>query len=219
MKGKAGFRALEIKRTKGLQLLTRAQCLTITTNEQCEKATDLLRRIKGEMKIVQEKLAPIVSSARKAWNEATSLRKETLAPYEDAESVLKDAIGRYTVAQRKAEEKLRAEQQEKAEAKANKDHQKAIEKAKQNGDTQLSRELTRAPVVVPTVSTPRLAPRATGVSIGERWDFNLVDPTRLPREFLQPDAVKIRQRVNQLGDQANIPGVQVFRRTTVAASV
>jgi hypothetical protein len=61
-------------------------------------------------------------------------------------------------------------------------------------------------------------PKVEGVSLRKGWAFRIVDAAKIPRKYLVPDEKAIGGVVKALGQQARIPGVEVYRDTTVAAS-
>ena len=61
-------------------------------------------------------------------------------------------------------------------------------------------------------------PKVEGVSIRKGWAFRITDATKIPRKYLVPDERAIAGVVKALGQEARIPGVEVYEATTVAAS-
>jgi hypothetical protein len=59
-------------------------------------------------------------------------------------------------------------------------------------------------------ATP-VAPKVEGITARADWDFEIVDETAIPREFLCPDEAKIRKHIKRYQSEANIRGVRVFR--------
>ena len=58
--------------------------------------------------------------------------------------------------------------------------------------------------------------RVDGVSFRYEWDFEIVNPAAIPREYLMPDEKKIRGIVRALKGATNIPGVRAVSRKTAA---
>ena len=65
--------------------------------------------------------------------------------------------------------------------------------------------------------TPGAVPVLGGISLREEWQYEIMDDTLLPREYLVPDHAQIKALVKSLGSQCDIEGVRVFRRSVVAA--
>lgn len=68
----------------------------------------------------------------------------------------------------------------------------------------------------PVISLAPSTPQVEGVSYSKRWDFQITDEKKIPREYLLVDSVKIRRIVTAMKDQTNIPGVRVFSRNQQA---
>lgn len=56
------------------------------------------------------------------------------------------------------------------------------------------------------------------ISYRNDWRFKVVNEELVPREFLEVDESRIRERVKSLGPVAQIPGVEVWQEKTVVAS-
>ena len=55
-------------------------------------------------------------------------------------------------------------------------------------------------------------------TIQERWDYEIVEPNLIPREYLMPDETKIGRAV-RAGVLAELPGVKIFKRKVTAFAV
>ena len=62
------------------------------------------------------------------------------------------------------------------------------------------------------------APKVDGISIRSAYSFEIVDESKLPREYLKPDEIKIRRVVTAMGNNIVIPGVKIFESDTLAVS-
>ena len=83
----------------------------------------------------------------------------------------------------------------------------AIERSEEKSDA-----ATRIPVPImaPTVT------KTAGLSTRENWEFQILDASKLPREYLMPNEAAIRAVVKGLKGNTNIPGVRVYRDDIVA---
>lgn len=59
--------------------------------------------------------------------------------------------------------------------------------------------------------------KAKGVSTRANWQFEVTDPSLIPREFLMVDEKKIGQVVKAMKGDTNIPGIRVWDAGTVVA--
>lgn len=104
--------------------------------------------------------------------------------------------------------KIAAEERQKEETK----REQLATLAKEAGEEKLAESIIAAPredpVVVPQVKLPDIE----GRHYRESWEFQITDPSALPREYLAPDEQKIGKIVRALKQTTNIPGVRVFMR-------
>ena len=112
------------------------------------------------------------------------------------------------------QERLRKLKQEQAEAEQRKkeaDEKKQLaDLAKKAGQKELAKEILTAPSEAPPIVVPKDVPVVEGLSFQERWDFEITDPLKVPREYLMVDEVKLGKIVRALKNTANIPGVRVY---------
>ena len=54
-----------------------------------------------------------------------------------------------------------------------------------------------------------------GTTIRNRYDFEIVDPNLIPREYLLVDTTAIGKVVRALKDKTNIPGIKVVIRQDI----
>ncbi len=58
-----------------------------------------------------------------------------------------------------------------------------------------------------------------GVSIVDKWTWELIDIEKVPRTFLTLDEKAVTQAVRHLKDKTNIPGIRVYNEKSVRAGV
>lgn len=165
-------------------LLDTVQFITISTDKELEEANTILRRIATLRKAAKAHF----ESLKKPFNEAmANLRqkeKEFLKPMEQGEAAIKKLIVDYNV---KVESKLK-EEQAKLDA--------LSEQMADNGLT-----------VLPSVKLEK--PKMQGTTVRNRYDFDIVDPNLIPREYLVVDTAAIGKVVRALKEKTNIPGIKV----------
>ncbi len=154
-----------------------------------EEPNQYVKSINNLAKVYQEKLNPGITSL-----------KGKLSAY---------AYEKRIEAQRKAEAeaKARAELQAKIDA----------ETARLNAEAK-SRDENAKPIEAPKIEAPLTAepPKTTRTEVGKAtqvttWAFNVVDPAKVPAEYLVVDEKRIRQAVKDGIRQ--IPGVEIFEET------
>jgi len=205
-------------------LAERASAVVIVDDRTHELAGQMLGQIKREVKDIEQWFKPLTEAANKLHKNLTRLRGEAIAPYQAADAVLRTAwidYERKREAERRAEEeRLRAEAQKKLEEEARRAQaaeqkrleEEALRKAEETGDETILENVPTAELVIPeappvTIDRPR---GPTGFARRENWDFQVVDEAKIPREYMIPDAVKIRGVVKALKSRTNIPGIKAY---------
>lgn len=200
-----------------------AQAVTIITSEDYTFASQLLIEHKKRIKAIKDYWDQPKSAAKLAHQALCDKEKAMLAPFTQAETIIKGAMVIY---QRKvdderrlAEQEARRIQQEEAERLMAKSIQ-----AEESGDT------TRANVLMamatkadeqPIVSDVA-APRAAGISTRKVWKARVVDPKQIPA---YSDGIELRPiNMSALNDIArltkgasSIPGVEFYEDVTISA--
>ncbi|HLF13209.1 MAG TPA: hypothetical protein VJA26_18570 [Gammaproteobacteria bacterium] len=156
-------------------------------------------------------------------NEQERIRREEQRKAEEAarkERERLEAQARET--ERKAREKAAAERRAAEEAAAAGRAEEAARLAERAAATEnkaaekaIELEQRAAAIVAPVIQ--REAPKVAGLSMRETPKFEIVDASKLPREYLVADESRIRKVVNALKMDANIPGVRVWMDKTPAS--
>jgi hypothetical protein len=183
--------------------------ITITNGDELSAAAELLQTIKGLIGKVKDTFDPIVKKAHAAHKEATTQRKKHLDPLEEADATIRRAITRYTTElERKAREEAEAKRIEAEEA-----QQEASEKAKEAEESGDHFAADTASVVdhfaadtADTVSTPKV----DGLSFRTVIKYRVVDEGAIPREYLLVNDTKIKNMIRALGNETNIPGIELY---------
>lgn len=193
-----------------------AKGLVIKTQEGYEKAADLLKTIKGNLRTIEDARTRITGPMNEALREINKQAKEASALFLEDEKIIKRAMIAYSDEQ----DRLRAEEQRKANEAAERERKRQLEiadraRAKgQESKAELHEE--RAAAVVAPISQ-HVAPKVDGVSIPKVWDFEITDPAAIPREYMDISETRIRKVVQALKGGTNIPGVRVFERKRIAS--
>jgi len=202
---------------RALTVPEQANALIVTTSEQYEAAAEMLLNIKSLQKEINETFDPICKKAFDAHKEAVAQKKKVEAPLIEAERIIKPKMADYIAEQdrikRAEEERLRAiAQKEEEDRRIAEAEQAAAEGKHEEAEAIISEEVYVAPVVV-----QKTTPNVSGISYRETWDYEIVDMSKIPREYWILDKVKISGVVRSMKGATNIPGVRVFSNKTVAA--
>lgn len=225
--------------------LTQAQSMTIVTAEQYEAGALELQAIKGKHREIDEARKQLVKPIDEARKRIQEFFGAPLQFLERAETLVKGKLVTYQTEQerirreeqRKAEDAARKER-EKLEAQAREAERKAREKADADrraaqeaaaaGKAEESARLAARAIATESVAAEkaavleqraaatvapviqREAPKVAGLKMREVFKFEIVDASKLPREYLIPDEQRIRKVVGALKSDTNIPGVRVY---------
>lgn len=161
----------------------------IVDSDTLDFAAEILADVKGK----NNRLEEMKHQATKPMNEALKAIRSWFAPaqnhYAEAEVILKNKIAAY---HREIEAKRQA----------------ALVKIDDAAD---SKTITVALAELGQAQKPV----TQGVSVTEVWDYEIVDASLLPREFLMADEKKIKAA--SVGAGLEIPGVRRFKKSRVAS--
>lgn len=197
-----------------------AKALKVVDTTSYLAAGELWKSIKALRVKVADTFDKSIKAAHELHKGLVAKKKEHDAPLDAAERMVKQAMSSYDLEQ----EKIRQAEQRRLEEIARKAAEERIlleaiaaeEDAKRNGATkeeaaQEAQAIMEEPVYVPPVVIPKATPKMQGGPVyTTRWDFEIIDIEKIPRQYMVPDLVKIRQVVTALKEQANIPGIRPF---------
>jgi len=208
--------------TKALSIVDQAKAVKIIDAETYTAAGGLWKSIKDMMKEVSDTFDPLIEANHRAHKAALEKKAKFYAPLDAAYRSVKQLMSTYdleqerirkaeqdrlaAIARRAEEERLLAEAAAvEAEARAN---GATKEEAAQQADAVIAEPVYVAPIIV-AKATPKLA---GGPVFQTRWDFEIVNESLIPRQFLAVDMVKIRQIVTAMKGQTVIPGVRPYEK-------
>jgi len=183
-------------------------------------ANTFLRGVKGLLGKIAEAFDPIIKRAHEAHRQAIEEKKRHEEPLLRAETIVKQAIGRYLVEQdrirREAEEKARREAAE-AEKKRLEAMQAAIE-AENAGKAAEAEKIFEEALAVEAVKTiAQPAVKAEGTHLRKEAKWRVVDLAAVPREYLALDRAKVEAVFRIQREKLAIPGIEVYEETTVVS--
>jgi len=205
----------------GALMVKTAQGLTITTHEEYDKGTTILKDIKSRVKAVKEYWKGPKAAADAAHKELVAREAQMLKPLQEAESIIKKAMLAYTT---EVERKRR--EAEEAARKAREEEIKRLEAiaamAEEQGDADTAEIMRDMAEEVPIGEIAAVAaPTAKGVSVRTTWKARVVDPKLVPAYF---DGMELRTinmaALNSLAKwrngEAQIPGVEFYQDSTMS---
>lgn len=156
---------------KGLTLKDMANNLVIRGQVEYDYAAEFLTNIKTKMKEVEAAMDPQCRSAYDAWQTALSQKKKYVAPYLEAETIVKRSIGNYQLEQRKLAEEAERIAREIAERQEEKERAALLRRAAKCKDVDKAMELEAqaemvfVPVITPTHEVTKAAGVSTSVKV------------------------------------------------------
>jgi hypothetical protein len=193
-----------------------AKSINIRTADDYTKAGEYLKRCKGAINQIESARVRITKPINESLREVNSQARESAQPWQQAESLIKNAMIVYQTEQ----ERLQREEQRKRDEIARKEREKLEAQAKKleaAGKTEKAAQVeARAASVVAPVIT-REIPKISGQSTREVWLFEIEDAGKVPREYMAVDEAKIRKVVNALKGETVIAGVRVYSEKRMAS--
>lgn len=163
--------------------------LDVSTTDDIEQAAIILEDIKAKSKKIKGRLDEITKPLNAALKSTRGLFAPALNALAEAENILKTKIG----------EAKRQIDQRRIDA------ARAAQAALSAGNA----------VVAASIEIERPPQDAQGVQYRKVWSYEVVEPERVPRDFMSIDEQKIRAFVNMHKDKAQIPGVRIFQKEQV----
>lgn len=201
-------------KNNAMSILGQAKAIVITTHEQSMAAADFLKGIKALKKLVDEKIGPLVESARNNWKLQVAFKKDHDEPLSQAEMMVKGKMQTYLAEQehlrRVEEQRLQAEAQKAAEEQAEQDA--LLMEA--TGDAEAAEVVRDEPVRAPVVTVAPVA-KPSGIAMQSVWRYRIIDANSVPREYLAIDDKKLGAVVRAMKAACNIPGVEIFEEKIV----
>ncbi len=201
---------------RALTVPEKAKAIIIKSNEDFQKAGEILTIIKELRKEINESYDPIIKKAHATHLEAVEQKRKVEAPLVEAEGIIKPRLAAWNAEQ----EKIRRAEEERLQEIARKEEQerrlKEAVAAEQAGHKEEAQAIIDTPIQAPPVVVPKSVPKVAGVSFTKQWKFRIKNPALVPREYMTVDEVKIGKVVRALKDQTSIPGVEVYSEDGVS---
>lgn len=164
----------------------------LNSHENCLYASELLGKSKAFVSAVEKGKLEYTKPHRDLVSEVNTEVKTKLAKLVAANADMSTRIGEYTRQAEIEKEKERLKKLKEEERRAK------ISKTK-GGDGEVK---TPVEAVVPLNVE-------LGVKVRKTWKAEIIDETKIPREYLTPDTVKINQAVRS--GTREIPGVKIYQ--------
>ena len=204
---------------RALEIRSKADGIVVASQDDLDIAQAFLISLKSIRKEIDRTFAPVIKKAHDAHKEAIAQKKKHEAPILDAEKLVKGRVKVYLDEQ----ERLRAEEAaaQLAIRKAEEDAAlAAAEAAEKDGDSVAAERLiesaakeTEQALTEKKKPSPQLRGRSHTRKV---WKWEIVDESKIPREYLVVDTKKIGAAVRSNSGNVDIPGVRTYEDTVVA---
>lgn len=200
-----------------------AKSITIADNEQYRSASELLVEHKGRITQIKEYWERPKKAAKAAHQEICDKEKEMLAPFTQAETIIKGLMVAYQQKvdreRRAAEEEARRKQQEEAarlmELAAKAEAAGKTSEAETVLDAAMAAE--EAPIINMVV-----APKAEGIGVRKTWKARVINEKLVPAysndvevRTINMSALNTLARISN--GTASVPGVEFYEDMTISA--
>ena len=194
-------------------ILSISQAFSVSSHEEFVLANAELQSIKKKAKEIeakrQELKAPILDAGRKV----DDLFKPALAVLAAAE----ESIKKQMVTWQREQERIRREAEEKARIELEKAERARI-KAIEKGDvTKVAKLEEKVATIAATVAEAPQVAKVKGFSITEIWSAQIVDVSKIPREYMIPDQERLDGLAKAHKENLSIPGVLAVKRDSAAS--
>ena len=208
----------------GNALVEQANALVVMTETQAKGAVKVLDVAKAFQKAVKNVWDPVCDSANQAHKAATKARAGQIAPFVEAEKIIKELLDNFDREQQRLarEEEKRRQDEQDAKDKKLKDEQdrklKLAAELEKEGKTEeaqdqledaadIQEEIETAPVTVEPV-------KVSGMSFTDNWKAEVIDPEKVPREFCTPSQKKLDQYAKLMEGKNAPAGVKFVNNRT-----
>jgi len=193
---------LEIKKDV-VKLNKTAQALLVQSDEDVIKATELLSKVKDRANRLEKARTFLVKPLNDHIKTINASFKALSEPLAKIEAYVKQQVVKY----RQVVEAKRVEEEKKLQEKFEKKQEKLKEQGKETFDLKPTIEAT--PI--------KIASKSGAITAKKVWQFEIIDETKIPREYLIVDERKIREAIRNGVREIN--GVRIYETESIAVNL
>jgi len=180
-------------------IVIQAEQQEIANQADVDNANIVLNHITKQMKTIEEKRKTFTQPLNQSLREINSTFKKLVEPLKSAREILRDKVMDW---RRKEQEKIRIEQER---IMKEEQRRRKIQEAHKDRGHEVSE-----PVVM---TKPEPLKKTDSTQIRKDWKFDILDSTKIPREYLLANETKIRQAI--WNGVREIPGVRIYQKETM----
>lgn len=185
----------------------------IENDAQLRSAREVLGDCKTVLKAIDKFFEPLADAAHKAHKAITARRADIKIDLASEATRVQKLMDGYLTAQRIKQEAARRAEEQKRRAEAEEEALRQAEVLEEMGNTTGAENvLNNAHAMAAPVKVQKsdYAPEVQGLAVRERWTFEVIDRDAVPRQFLMLDEKKIKNHVETLKQDAEIPGLRIY---------
>lgn len=193
------------------------QVFEIKSSDDVNRATLILKGIKGLKEKIESTFNPIIEKAHQTHKEALGKRDLYLKPVQDIEKKIKNNILVYTnkvIAEQRERERIANEALAKV---AEEQKQNLLAKAKESTNKWESETLKeKAQEIKPiTVYVQERVVESDGLGFRKNWKARIIDFDLIPREYLIANEALLNKEAKRSEKESHIPGVEFYNDMNV----
>lgn len=198
--------------SKSVELIEQAKSYKVSNQKTYEESAAYLSSVRILKSKIEAFFEPTIEKFKDTKRTADEGRKAEvdrmnvfLNPVVEAESILKKKCKDYEndCAQKAEEERLLKEKEERERI------QKAAQTAEDWGEQEKSEELKEEAKEV-EVKAVKKVHKVSGLGIRRVWKVKIVDKSKLPIEYLDPNMPALNAKARELQKEFNIPGAEAY---------
>ena len=183
----------------------------IASNQANKQAGVFLQDIRQRIKLLNDKRLSMTRPIDEAKKKIMDFFAQPIDRLKRADQAISKAMARFFDEQEAIRQKEEAEARAKAEKEAAKLEVKA-EKAEAAGKEEKAEELREQAQQV-AATTPVMSSRVEkveGIAMRMYWYFEIIDVSKIPKEYLMVDEEKLQQYAHAMKETAKVEGVRFF---------
>lgn len=188
-------------------VLIQSKELMVKNQVDYDRAYTIGKSIKALIQKVKETFDPICDQANKLHKTATATRKKHIDPLEIAKMLVATKMNNWHAEQERKRQEAERKERERLEKVEEDKRLKEAEKLEEQGLTEAAEEILEEPIIIAPPSESYRVKRyevekPKGLSHPQNWTFDILDVSKLKREYMIPDEVKIRKIVKAVHKDA-----------------
>lgn len=191
-----------------LVVIEQAKDIVINNNEDYTKASEFLKQIKAQQKVITDHFADMKEQAHKAHKAICDKESGYLKPLKAVESQIKTLMSNYSTEQ----EKRRLE----AIFAATEAKEKLVAQLMEAGQEDMAREIEETMTAKPVSEIDNIS----GITTLDNYEIEIVDETKVPAyingvEIRTIDVNAIKQLAKQTNGEIKIDGIKITKTKSI----